>query len=126
MISVGKDGELAPIRRKRRSWNRDEKRRIVDESLEEGASIAEVARRHELNANQLFTWRREFDVDPAAPKNLTPILPVTIASDTTAEGSTSGSRGQMEIVLSEGDRILVWADVETAALSRVLKALSRR
>ncbi|MBM3654025.1 MAG: transposase, partial [Alphaproteobacteria bacterium] len=41
--------------RKRRSWNRDEKRRIVDESLKEGASIAEVARRHELNANQLFT-----------------------------------------------------------------------
>ena len=32
----------------------------------------------------------------------------------------------MEIVLAEGDRIIVWADVETAALSRVLKALSRR
>jgi transposase len=32
----------------------------------------------------------------------------------------------MEIVLSEGDRILVWADVETGALTRVLKALSRR
>jgi transposase len=44
---------LAPIRRKRRSWNRDEKRRIVAESLEEGASIAEVARRHALNDNQL-------------------------------------------------------------------------
>jgi transposase len=126
LISVGKDGALAPIRRKRRSWNRDEKRRIVDESLKEGASIAEVARRHELNANQLFTWRREFDVAPDAPKNLTPILPVTIAPDASAEGATSGSRGQMEIVLSEGDRILVWADVETAALSRVLKALSRR
>ncbi|WP_245433581.1 IS66-like element accessory protein TnpA [Methylocystis hirsuta] len=126
MISVGKDGELAPIRRKRRSWNRDDKRRIVDESREEGASIAEVARRHALNANQLFTWRREFNLDPAARKTITPILPVTIAPDTAAEGSTSGSRGQMEIVLSEGDRILVWADVETAALSRVLKALSRR
>jgi transposase len=32
----------------------------------------------------------------------------------------------MEIVLAEGERILVWADVEMAALSRVLKALSRR
>jgi transposase len=32
----------------------------------------------------------------------------------------------MEIVLSEGDRIVVWADVETAALTRVLKALSGR
>jgi transposase len=126
LILVGKDGELAPIRRKRRSWNPDEKRRIVDESLEAGASIAEVARRHALNANQLFTWRRVFEVAPAARKKLAPILPVTIAPDTTAEGSSSASRGPMEIVLSEGDRILVWADVETAALSRVLKALSRR
>jgi hypothetical protein len=32
----------------------------------------------------------------------------------------------MEIVLSEGDRILVWADVETEATTRVLKALSQR
>ena len=64
-------------------WN--EKRRIVEESLEEGASIAEVARRHDLNANQLFTWRRQFGVEPAEPKELAPILPVTIAPDTTAE-----------------------------------------
>ena len=47
---VGKDGDLAPVRRKRRSWTRNEKRRIIDESLEEGASIAEVARRHDVNA----------------------------------------------------------------------------
>ena len=82
MILIGKDGDLARVRRKRRSWNRDEKRRIVDESLEEGASIAEVARRHNVNANQLFTWRRQFGVDPAELKELTPILPVTIAPDT--------------------------------------------
>jgi transposase len=31
----------------------------------------------------------------------------------------------MEIVLAAGDRIIVWADVETAALSRVVKALRR-
>jgi transposase len=123
---VGKDGNLAPVRRKRRSWTRNEKRRIVDESLEEGASIAEVARRHDVNANQLFTWRRQFEVDSAAPKDLAPILPVTIAPDTTAEDSDPGSSGQMEIVLAEGDRIIVWADVETAALTRVLMALSRR
>jgi transposase len=32
----------------------------------------------------------------------------------------------MEIVLAGGDRVIVWADVEMAALSRVLKALERR
>ena len=101
-MSVGNDGDFAPGERKRRSWTRDEKRRIVDESVQEGASIAEVARRHELNANLLFTWRRKMGVEP------------------------SEQNDPMEIVLAEGDRILVWADVETAALTRVLKALSRR
>ena len=125
-MSVGNDGNFAPGGRKRRSWTRDEKRRIVEESLQEGASIAEVARRHELNANLLFTWRRKMGVEPSVRNEPMPILPVTIARGVAAEGHCPDAAGQMEIVLSEGDRIIVWADVETAALTRVLKALSRR
>ena len=121
--STGVDG--AAVRRKRRSWTLEEKRQIVDESLEDGASIAEVARRHDLNANQLFTWRRQLDAALVAPRQLAAILPVTIAPDAAAEHSSSGSTGQMEIVLAGGDRIIVWADVETAALTRVLEALAR-
>ena len=95
-------------------------------AFEEGASIAEVARRHELNANLLFTWRRKMGVEPSEQNEPMPILPVTIARGLAAEGHCPDAAGQMEIVLSEGDRIIVWADVETAALTRVLKALSRR
>jgi transposase len=54
------------------------------------------------------------------------ILPVTIASEPAPAGRCPDTAGQMEIILAEGKRIIVWADVETAALSRVLKALSRR
>jgi transposase len=125
-MSVGNDGDFAPGARKRRSWTRDEKRRIVEESLQEGASIAEVARRHELNANLLFTWRRKMGVEPSEQPGPMPILPVTIAPELVAEGHCPDAAGQMEIVLSEGNRIIVWADVETAALMRVLNALSRR
>jgi transposase len=114
----------ARSRRKRRSWTLEEKRRIVDESLEEGASIALVARRHDLNANQLFTWRRQFGVGGFEPRSLAPILPVTIVPATVTEDSRPG--GQMEIVLAQGDRIIVGADVETVALARVLKALAQR
>jgi transposase len=32
--------------------------RIVEETLEPGATVSEVARRHEVAPNQLFTWRR--------------------------------------------------------------------
>lgn len=125
-MSGGKDGDFALVKRKRRSWTRDEKRRIVEESLEEGASIAEVARRHELNANLLFTWRRKMGVEPAEQNDPMPILPVKIAPGLGAEGHCPNGAGQIEIVLAEGHRIIVWADVETAALTRVLKALSRR
>ena len=35
-----------------------EKRRIVEETLVEGASVARVARAHGINGNQVFGWRR--------------------------------------------------------------------
>ena len=125
-MSIGEEEDHGVPRRRRRSWTLEEKRQIIDESLVDGASIAEIARFHDLNANQLFTWRRQFGVEPAGPKDLAPILPVTVASAGMEEASRSGTVGQMEIVLAEGDRILVWSDVETAALTRVLKALARR
>ena len=37
-----------------------EKRRIVEETLEPGASVAKVARSHGVNANQVFAWRRQY------------------------------------------------------------------
>lgn len=124
-MAVGKDGDLASVGRKRRSWKRDEKRQIVEESLQDGASIAEVARRHDLNANLLFTWRRQLGLESIETNDLTRILPVTITAEAMQERGLKSS-GQMEIILSGGERILVWTDVETAALSRVLKALGRR
>jgi hypothetical protein len=38
----------------------------------------------------------------------------------------SGTTGQVEIILAQGDPIIAKADVETAALRRVLEALARR
>jgi len=42
----------------RQRRNIGEKRRIVEETLVEGASVARVARAHGINANQVFGWRR--------------------------------------------------------------------
>ena len=47
---------LGAAQRQRRSIA--EKRRIVEETLVEGASVARVARAHGINANQVFGWRR--------------------------------------------------------------------
>jgi transposase len=38
----------------------DVKRRIVEETFVPGASVSIVARRHDVNTNQVFTWRQKY------------------------------------------------------------------
>jgi transposase len=42
---------------RRRRWSREDKARIVVESLTGDVSVSEVARRHGLSPQQLFAWR---------------------------------------------------------------------
>ena len=45
-------------RRSRRFRSKQERRQIVEETLKAGASVSLVARAHDVNANQVFKWRR--------------------------------------------------------------------
>jgi len=54
--STAKSELAGAVQRQRRSIA--EKRRIVEETLAEGASVARIARAHGVNANQVFGWRR--------------------------------------------------------------------
>ena len=53
---LGLDGDVPGERRRTRSL--DERKRIVEEALAPGISVAAVARRHGLNANLIFKWIR--------------------------------------------------------------------
>lgn len=53
---TNKSESLGTPQRQRRSIA--EKRRIVEETLVDSASVARVARVHGINANQVFGWRR--------------------------------------------------------------------
>lgn len=55
IIPRNKEGSVVPQRQRR---SIAEKRRIVEETLLPGASVARVARAHGINANQVFGWRR--------------------------------------------------------------------
>ena len=44
---------------RRRIWSAEDKARIVAETLQEGATVCAVARRHGLSPQQLFGWRRQ-------------------------------------------------------------------
>jgi len=61
--AVAGDGDEVVPRRRRRRWSDEEKRRIVAACREPGVSVSEVARRFDVNANQVFTWRRQFTED---------------------------------------------------------------
>lgn len=52
---------------RRRWFSRDDKARIVEETLVPGAVVSEIARRHGLTPQQVFTWRRQAR-RPAATK----------------------------------------------------------
>ena len=55
----GAGGEVRS-RRRRRRWSEAQKRRIVTESYQSGISVSVVARRHDVNANLVFSWRRQY------------------------------------------------------------------
>ena len=57
-------------KRSRRIWSAEEKQRIVDEAVVPGASVAEIARRHGVNANLVFTWRKAARANAAAAAEL--------------------------------------------------------
>lgn len=73
--------------------SKEERRRIVEETLQEGASVARVARAHGVNANQLFHWRklyREGQLDVEADSN--PLLPVQVIDTIPADQPTRRRR----------------------------------
>lgn len=131
--------------RPRRMRTLEEKRRIVDEALAPGASVAAVARKHGLNANLLFAWCRLHKrglLDQC--RQPAPLLPVKVTTPTvlpdrdsrpakkqTTKVSTptltrTASSGHVEIELPGGVAVRVHGHLEPGALEAVLSALRSR
>ena len=90
--------------------------------------MSKVAQRYGVNANLLFTWRRQEARNAASGGCPLEVLPVRVEDDRAPAAPVAALEpvGRMEIVLAAGERIVVGADVDAAALARVVKALSRR
>jgi len=73
--------------RPRRRWTVSEKRRIVKDTLSSTRSLASLARQHGVNANQLFSWRKQYHAGQlsedqfAEPARSVQLLPVSVADD---------------------------------------------
>ena len=115
--------------RRRRSV--EEKRRIVERTLEAGASVARVARTHGVNANQVFAWRRQYrqgllECGKGDALRLLPVR-VTEAAGSEAAGSRSAQTqrtpaGLIHIEFPKG-HLRIAGRVDTEALRVVLEKL---
>lgn len=113
-----------------------------------GASVSIIARRHDINANLLFKWRKEIEVEDRAggAGKVSEFLPIGIVGQSANGGSAlvSGTdcpldpglpgsserledrTGLMEIELAGGVTVRADATVDERALGRVLAALRHR
>lgn len=64
-----------PRRPPHRFWAIHEKRKIVEETLQPGASVSVIARKYDANNNMVFRWRREYrrgEFGPLPPTGAAP------------------------------------------------------
>ena len=121
-------------RRKWRLWDDDEKRRIVAQTQVPSVSVAQVARRYDVNANLVFKWLRDprFKAtsveDPAAlflPVEVVaapPMIEPPVIEPPVIE--PPASEAKIEIILSNGHRVSVIGGYDADALCRLVRGLS--
>ena len=118
--------------RKYRRRTVDEKRQIVEETLSSGRSVAEIACSHEVNANHLFDWRKQYlDGRLGVNGRECALLPVTVnevndssADETAACPPAAAAPGLIRIQLPRGE-VHVEGSVDPDTLRVVIQCLSR-
>lgn len=118
---------------RRRRWSAEEKCAVVTEALSSGNVIA-TAKRHGIQAQQIYRWRERLDERQSA----TAFLPVSIAPDSVSpspapvldQGIQDSSPAVMldrsprvEIVLSAGRRIITEGNVDIDAMLKLARGL---
>jgi transposase len=105
-------------RRRRRTYTQAQKLQILEEAAQPGASVSAVARRHGINDNILYIWRKQ------RLGKLSPMLPVTVMTErATPSARSSGADTRIEIRTAAGHHIKLGADADAQMVQVVLAAL---
>ena len=119
------DTKQQPGLTKRRQYSEALKRQMVSETQAPGASVSIVARRHDVNSNQLFRWRRQ--LLPKAVVESGAMVPVEIAPDGGRAGDGRPRRpdreGVIEIAFGCGARVRLRGEVSAETLRQVIELL---
>ncbi len=118
----------------RRKWTDDEKAQVLEETLAPGAVISQIARRHGLTPQQLFTWRRAArrkamgDAVAASP----PFVPAIVepadaptSSSAPATGVAPAARPPVIELDIGGDGVWIWRGADAGMVTAVIDALNR-
>jgi transposase len=127
---VDTSNELVSVRvagAKKRRRSVEERRRIVEATLQPGASVSRVARRNDVNANQVFHWRKLYREGRLGDCGTTKLLPVRVAEERSAreaeDGGIAGRSGRIEIQLAKGT-VRVAGAVDVSALRAAIECLA--
>jgi transposase len=107
---------------RRRRWSIEQKRAIVAESYWPESSALATARKHGISSGQLYIWRGEARRGELGPDSGLTARFVRLEAPPPTPGPRS--RGLIEIALPCGATLRVDAQVDGAALRRVLDALA--
>ena len=113
-----------------------EKRRIVELTLQPGMSVARVAQAEGVNSHQVFQWRRAYRQGELADsgERVSALLPVVISSDASEAAvdmqksvieTRPVSSGAIRVELPGGTTISVDSGVDSATLRAVLESLRK-
>ena len=119
-------------KRRNKRWPVALKREIVEATLKPGASVSVVARQYDVNANQVFAWRRRYleAAEASVPAQSLPgLVPVTIVPEPDCQKSAAPAPTPsdiIEIAVGGDCRVRVGSDFDARALKRVLVLLRKR
>jgi transposase len=137
LAAVSEEREMTPLmiaegsRKTTRHWPYEKKRRVVEETMKPGMSVSIVARRHDINANLVFSWRKLYQEGrlgvKAGEQSFIPVGVVGGGSQsgvlTPAPVTAPRMAGLIELELPGGARLRFDNRVEEPALRRVLRAV---
>lgn len=112
-------------RRKRRKWSDDEKRVVCSQTQVPGVSVAQVARRYDLNANQIFNWLKDpnFAPDDEVGSDEARFLPVEVIAEPNITAPSEGG-GVIEVELVNGHRLRISGSYDPEAIARLVQHLT--
>ena len=102
------------------------KRAVVEQSLQPGASVSRLARLHDINANQIFAWRKAYQEGRLGAATFVPIILTDTDSEDALEmlDTQEAAFGRLTIE-RKGARLTVEGRPDAQVLAQVLAVLLR-